>query len=65
MPQPLYVVDLTPEERGTLDALLQKGKTSARTLRRAQTLLLAADGWTDTAIAPALHLGRATVEWTR
>jgi transposase len=65
MPQKLYVVDLTPEERGTLDALLQKGKTSARTLRRAQTLLLAADGWTDAAIAQALHLGHATVERTR
>ncbi len=65
MPQKLYVVDLTPEERGTLAALLQKGKTSARRLRRAQTLLLAADGFTDAAIAQVLHIGHATVERTR
>lgn len=65
MPQKLYVVDLTAEERATLAALLRKGKTSARQLRRAQTLLLAADGFTDAAIAQVLQIGHATVERTR
>jgi transposase len=65
MPQKLYIVDLTPEERGVLEALLHKGKTAARKLRRAQTLLLAADGLTDAAIAQVLHIGHATVERTR
>jgi transposase len=65
MPQKLYVVDLFPEERARLDALLQKGKASARMLRRARTLLLAADGFTDAAIARVLQMGHATVERTR
>src|SRR6187397_1160556 len=65
MPQKRYLVDLTPEERGTLEALIQKGKVSARSLRRAPTLLLAAAGWADRAIAQALHIGHATVERTR
>ena len=65
MPQKLYIVDLTSEERGVLEALLHKGKTAARKLRRAQTLLLAADGLADAAIAQVLHIGHATVERTR
>jgi transposase len=65
MPQKLYVVDLTPEERQTLEALIQKGKASARSIRRAHTLLMAADSCADRAIAHALHIGHATVERTR
>jgi transposase len=65
MPQKLYIVDLTAPERASLEALLQKGKTAARQFRRAQTLLLAADGLTDAAIAQTLHIGHATVERTR
>jgi transposase len=65
MPQKLYVVDLSPEERARLNALLQKGKASARMLRRARTLLLAADGLADAAIAQVLSIGHATVERTR
>jgi transposase len=65
MPQKLYIVDLSPAERARLDALLQKGKASARMLRRARTLLLAADGFSDAAIAQVLSIGHATVERTR
>jgi len=64
----LYVVDLTQEERATLLALTQKGSASARTLRRANILLLADRGGqnlADSAIAQLLHLGRATVERVR
>ena len=65
MPQKRYLIDLTAEERGTLETLIQRGIASARSIRRAHTLLLAADGWADRAIAHALHIGHATVERTR
>jgi transposase len=60
-----YVVELTEKERTQLEAVGKKGKVVARRLRRAQLLLLAADGYTDTDIASALHLGVSTVERTR
>jgi transposase len=61
----IYIVDLTEEERASLQALLQKGKSSARKIRRAHVLLLADEGQTDRAIARALHMGVATVERIR
>lgn len=60
-----YRVDLTEEERRQLDALIAKGKAPARQIRRAHLLLLAAENRSDSAIATALHVGRATVERTR
>ena len=60
-----YVVELTEEERDQLQAVGKKGKVVARRLRRAQLLLLAADGYTDTEIAAALHVGVSTVERIR
>jgi transposase len=60
-----YRVDLTEAERAHLLDLIQHGQASARRIRRAHTLLLAADGYSDDAIARALHIGRATVERTR
>ena len=65
MPKKKYVVDLTPEERTTLEQLLQRGKSSARKLTRARILLQADDGLTDEEIATALEVGVATVERTR
>ena len=61
----LYRVDLTPSERDALLALTQKGRTAARKIRRAQILLLADRGQTDTTIAQALAVGVSTVERTR
>lgn len=61
----LYRVDLTEEERAHLLDLTRHGQGAARRLRRAQTLLLAAEGYSDTAIAQTLHIGRTTVERTR
>jgi transposase len=58
-------VALTDEERERLRTLTRKGKGSARTVRRAQTLLLADEGRTDEAIAAALHSGLSTVARTR
>jgi transposase len=60
-----YVVDLTAEERTTLEHLLQKGKSSARKLVRARILLQADEGLTDEEIATALDVGIATVERLR
>jgi transposase len=60
-----YLVELTAEERTTLEELLQKGKRSARTLIRARLLLQADEGGTDEEIATALDVGIATVERTR
>jgi transposase len=61
----LYRVDLSEQERTTLLALIQKGKSAARKVRRAHLLLLAAEGQTDRQIAVALHTGTATVERLR
>jgi transposase len=60
-----YRVTLTDEERDRLHDLTRKGKASVRMVRRAQTLLLAAEGRIDEDIAKALHIGVATVERTR
>lgn len=65
MPKKKYVVELTAEERTTLEQLLQKGKSSARKLTRARILLQADEGQTDEEIATALAVGVATVERTR
>ena len=60
-----YRVTLTEQERAQLRTVTRKGKASARTVRRAQTLLLADEGQTDEAIAAALHSGLSTVARTR
>jgi transposase len=60
-----YRVDLTAEERQTLEQLLQRGQSSARKLVRARILLQAEEGLTDEEIATALDVGVATVERTR
>lgn len=65
MPRKKYVVDLSAEERTTLEQLLQRGKSSARKLTRARILLQADEGLTDEEIATALDVGIATVERTR
>jgi transposase len=65
MPEKRYIVDLTPEERASLEALTRKGKAAARSIRRAQTLLLADEGLPDALIAHRLNIGHATVERTR
>ena len=65
MPKKKYIVDLTSEERETLETLLSSGKDSARKLTRARILLKADEGWTDAAISEALDVGTATVERVR
>lgn len=60
-----YLVDLTEDERATLQAVVRRGKTSARKVTRARILLHAARGATDAQIVSALGIGQATVERTR
>jgi transposase len=60
-----YHVSLTETERNDLLAMTKKGKHPARTLARVQALLHADAGWSDEAIAEALHLGTATLERLR
>jgi transposase len=65
MPNKIYVVDLTEEERTYLLDFIRSGKHSARKLNRAQILLHADEGKPDREIAAALHTGVATVQRTR
>ena len=58
-------VTLADEEREQLRTLTRQGKPAARTVRRAQVLLLADEGQTDEQIAAALHCGLSTVARTR
>jgi transposase len=60
-----YLVDLTEEERTALQALVRRGKSSARKVTRARILLHAARGATDAEIVTALGVGQATVERIR
>src|SRR5262245_53295289 len=60
-----YRVDLTAEERQSLEQLLQRGKSSARKLVRARILLQADEGLTDEEIATALEVGGGTAGRTR
>ena len=60
-----YIVELTAEERQTLEQLVHKGKSSARKLTRARILLKADEGLEDEAIAEAVGTSVATIERTR
>lgn len=61
----LHHVKLSAEEREQLLAMVQKGQTSARKLRRAHILLLADEGKKDETIAATVRASVATVERTR
>ena len=61
----IYQVTLTEAERTSLHDLTKKGTVAARKLTRAHVLLQADAGATDSTIAQALHIGRATVERVR
>jgi transposase len=60
-----YVVTLMAEERKQLEQLTRSGKQAARTIRRAQTLLLADEGEKDETIARMLHTSLSTIHRTR
>jgi transposase len=60
-----YIVDLSEDEVLQLQAIIKKGKHKARTITRANILLMAAEGETDMAIADKVRVHVATVERTR
>lgn len=65
-----YRVTLTPDERETLAALLNQGRTAARTVTHARILLKAdqsdaGPAWTDEAIVAALEVSLSTVSRVR
>lgn len=60
-----HIVKLTSSQQQQLLDIIKKGKSSAREIRRAHTLLMAHEGKTDEAIAKTLHVSIATVERTR
>jgi len=65
MPEKIYIVDLTKEERAYLLDFIKSDQKSARKLNRARILLQADEGKSDSEIAEALHTGTATVHRTR
>lgn len=60
-----YLVTLTTDEREQLTRLISKGKAAARKLAHARILLKAEQNLSDSAIARAVEVGRATVERVR
>ena len=60
-----YVVELTPTERGDLQAVVSNGTTRARKLKRAQVLLAADAGVADRIIATTVSVGPATIYRTK
>jgi hypothetical protein len=63
-----YIVELTAEERATLEQLVRKLKGSSQQVKRAHMLLKAdvgGPGWTDAKIAEALDCRTKTVENVR
>jgi transposase len=70
VPEKIYVVELTGQERDYLRSLVSKGKAAAYKRRHAQILLKAdaapgGPNWTDGQIVQALDVSRATVERVR
>jgi transposase len=65
-----YIVQLTPDQRATLEALTRTGTTTAAMQRHARILLKADTGldgpaWEDAAIAAAVEVSVPTVERIR
>lgn len=60
-----YIVDLSEDEVSQLQTIIKKGKHKARTITRANILLMASEGEIDQAIAAIVRVHIATVERTR
>jgi len=60
-----YVVNLSADERASLQQLTRRGQASARRLARARVLLKADEGLSDAAVAAAVDIGMATVHRIR
>jgi transposase len=60
-----YIVDLNEAELSHLQSLTKTGKHKARTITRANILLMASESYPDNAIASTLRINVSTVERTR
>ena len=60
-----YIVELRADERATLQELISGGQSAVRRVKRAQILLAAAQGETDSVIARAVGAGTSTVYRTK
>lgn len=60
-----WAIRLTVEDRNELEGIVKKGKSSARTIRRAQILLLADENKPDVQIASLLRCCEVSVYNTR
>jgi hypothetical protein len=60
-----YIVELTDDERSTLQDVVKKLKGTGQKVKRASILLKADAGWTDARIAEALDCRTKTVENVR
>lgn len=65
MGQPKYIVDLNPEEEAQLEAVIRKGKSSARKQTRARILLKAGAGMAVQDIMQALDVSEEMVRRAR
>lgn len=61
----IYQVNLTDTEKHQLLSMINKGQAGARKIKRANLLLLADKGETDSTIAKTLHASPSTIERTR
>jgi len=57
-----YIVDLNEAELSHLQSLTKTGKHKARTITRANILLMASESYPDNAIASTLRVNVSTVE---
>jgi transposase len=60
-----WVIHLDAEGQEKLETMIRKGKSSARTIRRAQALLFANEGKEDKEIASLLKCAESSIYWTR
>jgi transposase len=60
-----YIVDLNEAELSHLQSLTKTGKHKARTITRANIILMASESYPDNAIASTLRVNVSTVERTR
>lgn len=65
MKQPKYTVKLRAEERAELEAMIRKGKSSARRQARARILLKADEGMSNQGIMAALDVSETMVSRAR
>jgi transposase len=65
MPAKLYIVELTKDEKNVLQGIINTGKQTAQKRKRAQALLLSADGLTDEVIAERVGMHRRSLEQLR